>query len=75
MANTELTFEQRLAVLVVALEESQAVSLALQEGLTTEQEALREGVTQQLKALDAERKKLTDELPRAIAGETHQAAE
>lgn len=75
MANTELTLDQRLAVLLVALEESQAVSLALQEGLSTERDALREGVATQLKALEAERKKLTDELPRAIAGEARQAAE
>jgi hypothetical protein len=75
MANTELTLDQRLAVLLVALEESQAVSLALQEGLSTEREALSTGVATQLKALEAERKKLTDELPRAIAGETRQAAE
>jgi hypothetical protein len=75
MANNELTLDQRLAVLLVALEESQAVSLALQEGLSAEREALSTGVAAQLKALEAERKKLTDELPRAIAGETRQAAE
>jgi hypothetical protein len=49
MANTELTLDQRLAVLLFAPEESQAVSLALQEGLSTEREALSTGVAAQLR--------------------------